>query len=213
MKFTPNFYIPVLFSISFYACNNSDKKVTEPQKDTVTIETKTPEVKKEAVEAVKPAIVNIVDTVSQKMTVIYMKDSAKVFERIGLKLGEIYGIKLAEVLKKNNIKAAGAPMAWYKSLKAPYFFEAGIPVTKRPAKIPNNVFVREMNADSVILAHFYGPYSLLGQGYDAIKERMKDEKKSSNGAPYEIYMDDPIDKEGKPVDPYKVRTDIVFPRK
>jgi hypothetical protein len=42
---------------------------------------------------------------------------------------------------------------------------------------------------------------------------MKDEKKMANGAPYEIYIGDPIDKEGKPIDPYKVRTDIVFPHK
>ena len=68
-----------------------------------------------------------------------------------------------------------------------------------------------MNTDSVTIAHFYGPYSLLGQGYDAVKERLKDEKKSAKGAPYEIYIDDPVDKNGKAVDPYRVRTDIVFP--
>ncbi len=29
--------------------------------------------------------------------------------------------------------------------------------------------------------------------------------------PYEIYVGDPIDANGKPIDPYSVRTDIVFP--
>jgi effector-binding domain-containing protein len=145
--------------------------------------------------------------------VLYMKDSAKTFERISLKLGAIYGVKLAEVLKKNNIKMAGAPMAWYKSQKPPYFFEAGVPISKKPAKLPKNIFIREMAADSVLIAHFYGPYDLLGQGYDAIKEKMKDEKRTASGAPYEIYIGDPVDATGKPVDPYKVRTDIIFPRK
>ncbi|MGC4103763.1 hypothetical protein [Ferruginibacter sp.] len=86
-----------------------------------------------------------------------------------------------------------------------------MPVSKKPAKLPANVFVREMGVDSVYIAHFYGPYSLLSQGYDALKERMKDEKKTAAGAPYEIYVGDPIDAAGKPIDPYKVRTDIIFP--
>ena len=108
---------------------------------------------------------------------------------------------------------AGAPMAWYNTMKAPYFFEAGIPVNKKPAKLPAGVFVREMGNDSAVVAHFYGPYNLLSQGYDAVKERMKDEKKKSSAAPYEIYVGNPMDKNGKMIDPYKVRTDIVFPFK
>ena len=108
---------------------------------------------------------------------------------------------------------AGAPMAWYKTTKAPYFFEAGVAVNKKPSKLPKGVFIREMGTDSVVMAHFYGPYNLLPQGYDAIKERLKDLKRKSSGMPYEIYIGDPMDKDGKMIDPYKVRTDIVFPFK
>lgn len=197
------------------SCSNNDKKSSAAKGDAIKpvhTNNPSPEKKKGETAAEKTAIINISDTVSPKRIVLYMKDSAKVFERISLKLGTIYGVKLADVLKKNNIKMAGAPMAWYKSQKAPYFFEAGVPVSKKPAKLPAGVFVREMNQDSVTMAHFYGPYNLLGQGYDAIKERMKDQKRTGNGAPYEIYIDDPVDKNGKPVDPYKVRTDIIFPR-
>ena len=206
-----------LLLLSFYnfailqSCGSGDKKNTAAKTDTVKPVRTNPEKVKEPTVAEKPGIINILDTVAPKMIVIYMKDSAKTFERISLKLAQIYGVKLAEVLKKNNIKMNGAPMAWYKSSKAPYFFEAGIPVSKKPAKFPKNVFVREMNTDSVVMAHFYGPYTLLQQGYDAIKERMKDEKRTANGMPYEIYVGDPIDASGKPIDPYKVRTDIVFP--
>lgn len=189
-------------------------------------ETKTPEKatadtgKKEKTEAapaktepmVKPAIINIIDTISPKRMVLCIKDSAASFERIGMKLGQIYGVKLAEVLKKNNLKMDGAPMAWYKSEKAPFFFEAGVPVSKRPAKLSNGAYIKEIATDSAVVAHFYGPYSLLSQGYDAIKERMKDGKKKSSAAPYEIYIGDPMDKDGNMIDPYKVRTDIVFPR-
>jgi effector-binding domain-containing protein len=207
---TSQFLAAIIF---LAACNSSDKKITETKKDTlqpvraVVTETKEPGTTE------KPGIINILDTVATKSIVIYMKDSAKTFERISVKLGQIYGVKLADVLKKNKLQMAGAPMAWYKSQKAPYFFEAGVPVNKKPAKFPANVFVREINNDSVVVAHFYGPYNLLQQGYDAIKEWMKEEKKIANGAPYEIYVGDSFDKEGKPIDPYKVRTDIVFPHK
>jgi effector-binding domain-containing protein len=201
----------LLTSVLFSCSNHDEAKVSK--KDSIVKPVRVNTTGDEAKPAAKSAIINIVDTVSPKRMLLYMKDSAKSFERIGIKLGAIYGVKLADVLKKNNIKMAGAPMAWYKSQKAPYFFEAGLPVNKKPAKLPKNVFIREMAADSVMMAHFYGPYELLGQGYDAIKERMKDKKRSSSGAPYEIYVGDPVDATGKPVDPYKVRTDIIFPRK
>ena len=143
-----------------------------------------------------------------------MKDSAATFDRISVKLGEIYGNKLGTLLKKAGIKAAGQPIAWYSGIaKAPYFFEAGIPVEKKPAKLPANMFVREIAADSATVAHFYGPYSMLPQGYDAVKDILKSRKKKLDGKPYEIYITDPIDKDGKLRDPYKVQTDIIFPWK
>jgi hypothetical protein len=84
-----------------------------------------------------------------------MKDSAASMERISLKLGEIYGVKLASVIKKNSLKTTGAPMAWYKKRKkAPYFFEAGIPVDKRPSKTAPGVQIREIGVDSVIVSSF-----------------------------------------------------------
>jgi effector-binding domain-containing protein len=164
-------------------------------------------------EAEKPAIINITDTVATKQMVLCFKDSAATMERISAKLAIIYGTKVAEVLKKNNIKPNGAPIAWYKSEKAPYFFEAGIPVAKRPAKMPSGAFIKDISGDSAIIAHFYGPYALLNQGYTAVKEFMKDAKRVATAPPYEIYIGDPMDSTGKPIDPYKVRTDIVFPRK
>src|SRR5204863_289473 len=59
-------------------------------------------------------VINIGDTLSIKTLVLTMKDSAATIGRVSLKLGEIYGAKLGAVLKKNNLKMTGAPMAWYK---------------------------------------------------------------------------------------------------
>ncbi len=216
MKNKPGISIGNMLVISllcFISCNTADEKNTDTKTPVLKTEKVIKEKDKDQVSIEKPAIINIMDTIAPKRIIIYMKDSAKVIERIGIKLGVIYAVKLAEVLKKNGIKMTGAPMAWYKSQKPPFFFEAGVPVNKKPAKLPKNVFVREMKADSVLQAHFYGPYNLLSQGYDALKERLKDIKKYSAGAPYEIYIGDPVNKNGKPVDPYKVRTDIIFPYK
>jgi effector-binding domain-containing protein len=79
--------------------------------------------------------------------------------------------------------------------------------------MPKKVSIKTISADSSVVAHFYGPYALTFQAYEALREWMKDNKKKSAAPPYEIYIGDMYDSEGKPVDPYKVRTDIVFPHK
>lgn len=202
----------ILTLVLLQACSGNETKTPEKAPADTSKKEKAEAAPAKAEPVMKPAIINIVDTISPKRLVLCIKDSAASFERIGMKLGQIYGVKLAEVLKKNNLKMDGAPMAWYKSEKAPFFFEAGVPVAKRPAKLSNGAYIKEIATDSAVVAHFYGPYELLSQGYDAIKERMKDSKKKSSAAPYEIYIGDPMDKDGNMIDPYKVRTDIVFPR-
>lgn len=207
-------YASILFTVTcLLSCGNNDKDKPKPNKDSavrrINVETK----KQSDTKTLRPPIVNIADTMVTKTLVIYCKDSAATFDRISLKLGKIYGVKLAEYIKKNNLKMAGAPMAWYKNQKAPYFFEAGVAINKAGKKPAPGVQMREMPAGRVVIAHFFGPFELLPQGYDVVKEWMKDNKKIANGVPYEIYITDPIDKNGKPVDPYKIQTDIVFPVK
>ncbi len=200
----------VFIAILLGSCGDDKKKdPPKPEKGRIITETKKEPERKYP----RPPIINIVDTVAPKMTVIYCKDSAATFERIGLKLGKIYGTKLPEYIKKNNLKTAGAPMAWYKKQKAPFFFEAGIPVNKPGSKPVKGVQIHQMNGGKALIVHFFGPFELLPQGYDAMKEWMKENKKIPAGPSYEIYITDPIDKNGKPVDPYKIQTDIVFPIK
>lgn len=197
-----------LFSILLFAIscsdNRTEKKATNPAKKDM------PKVKEKLVENKRGPVINITDTLSLKRIVLTMKDSAATMERVSLKLSAIYGVKLAVIIKKNNLKSTGSPMAWYKGEKAPYFFEAGIPVDKKPSKLPKGTFIKEIGIDSIVVAHFYGPNELLPTAYDALTDWLKDRKKKIKGSPYEIYVDDPLDVNGKPVDPYKVRTDIVF---
>lgn len=161
----------------------------------------------------KPPIINITDTLSVKRTVLYIRDSAATVERLWVKLPEILGFKLDAVIKKNKIKVTGRPMVWYITQKPPYFFEAGIPVDKKPGRIPGHVKIREIGSDSVTVAHFYGGYDLLPQAYEALSEHIQGRKRKLSGRPYEIYVDDTRDKDGNMKDPYKVQTDVVFPWK
>ena len=199
--------------VLFCSCNSDNKKTTEANKDSFVSKKETRSQPKIEVHTKKPPIINIVDSVQPKRIVVYIKDSASTFERISMKLGQIYGSRLTEFFKKNSLKTAGAPIAWYLTHKAPYFFEAGMPVNKKPTKMMAGIKVRETSADSVVMAHFYGPYDLMNVGYDALNDWLKDHKRSLKEPAYEIYIGDPIDKKGKPVDPYKVQTDIVFPRR
>ncbi len=202
------FLIPVLV---FAACNKKKKQVNT--KDNVAIV-----IKKDSVEIKKgdppprPPIINIIDTIAVKYTVLYIKDSAAGSQGISQKLAKIYGVKLAELIKKQKLTVTGPPIAWYKTTKAPFFFEAGLPVNKKPATLPKGIFVKTIGGDSASIAHFYGPYSLTNMGYDALADWVKSNKQKRNGAPYEIYVTEPISKDGKSIDPYKTQTDIVYPR-
>lgn len=200
----------LFIALLLVSCSEEKKKDSpKPEKGRIKTEVK----KGSETKTQRPPIINIVDTVALKMTVIYSSDSAATFDRISLKLGKIYGTKLPEYIKKNNLKTAGAPMAWYKKQKTPFFFDAGIPVNKAGSKPVKGVQIRHMNGGKALIVHFFGPFELLPLGYDAVKEWMKENKKISAGPSYEIYITDPIDKNGKPVDPYKIQTDIVFPIK
>lgn len=198
----------LLVSILFFAlsCNNNqtEKKTAEPAKKDA------PKVVEKPVETKRGPVINLADTLSLKRIVLTIKDSAATLERVSLKLSAIYGVKLAAIIRKNNLKSTGSPMAWFKGKKAPYFFEAGIPVDKKPAKLLKGTFIKEIGIDSIIVAHFYGPDELLPTAYEALTDWMKDRKKRMKGSPYEIYVDDPFETDGKPKDPYKVKTDIVF---
>ena len=190
------------------SCNNTaDKKPAIDNNDSGKLKKELSKKIKPDSETRKPPIINIVDTVTPKRIVIYCKDSAANMERISPKLARIYGVKLNECFKRNNLKSTGQPMAWFLTKKAPYFFEAGIPVNIRPAKLPAGVKIKLLGADSAVIAHFYGPYDLLHMGYEALDEWLSDHKKRRLSIPFEIYITDPVDKKGKALDPYKVQTD------
>lgn len=162
----------------------------------------------------KAPIINIIDTVTMKRVVLVVKDSAANGQRVGEKMAAIFDSILPAIIKEKKLTVTGAKMAWYRSSTKPFFFEAGFPVDKAPAgKLPKKVVVKNLPADSAVVAHFFGPYDLTYQAYEALTEWLKDRKKKRSGAAYEIYVGSTTDEKGKQVDPYRVQTDIVFPHK
>ncbi len=196
--------------IGMLSCGGDDKK-DKPKAEPPVIFRKDTATQKKAEPLKSAPIINIVDTVALKAYIIYIKDSAKTSIRLSQKLAQIYGTKLTAVIKQNKLKMMGAPIAWYRTQKPPFFFEAGLIVDKKPAKLPKNVLFKTISNDSVVVAHFYGPYEQTSQAYEVLNDWMKERKKKLRAPSYEIYVGDPIDKTGKPVDPYRVQTDIVFP--
>jgi effector-binding domain-containing protein len=208
--------LPVLAAAIILGCNEGGNTKAPTAKDSDSQTADTIPVQKPATadarpdgQAQRPPIINIIDTLSVAKTVLCMKDSAASVERVGMKLALIYGEKLGKCLADNKMTMAGPPMAWYKTQKPPFFFEAGVPVSKRPGKLPAGAFIKELPAGNVIIARFFGPYDQLGMAYETVNERLKASKTTAIAPPYEIYIGDPEVQK----DPYKVQTDVVFPVK
>lgn len=199
-------------TILISSCNNQKSENKEEAKHVV-YKKDTSQIASENVKQKAP-IINITDTVTVPTLVLVIKDSAINSERMGEKMSRIYSKIIPEIAETNKLEIEGPKMAWYKKNTAPFFFEAGLPVNKRPkGKLPKNAFIREIKSDSCVVAHYFGPYDLTYRAYEAINEWMKDYGKKQRGSAYEIYIGELFDKDGKKNDPYRVQTDIVFPHK
>ena len=108
----------VLFSCKEKKTNNlpnSPQPPVKPKKDsTVAINN-----------AGSPPIINIIDTIAPKKLMLYVSDSAATSERISIKITKIFDQKLADCIKKQKIQTDGHKTVWFKTNKAPFFFEAG----------------------------------------------------------------------------------------
>ena len=208
MKSIAGIFFIFLFAVA--SCTDKKEKSAPPP----------PLIKKEKGDSTKGEkkgpIINVVDTLEQKRVVLCIKDSAATSAGMSVKLNSIYNKKLPDAIRAGKLKATGQLMAWYKTQKAPFFFEAGIPIDKAPTKPVKGTYIKTTGGDSVLIAHFFGPYDMTQVGYDALNEMLKDRHKSKSAPSYEIYVKNPFEQtvvKGKPVknDPYKNETDIVLP--
>ena len=199
--------IPLLFISVICCCYagcTSDKEKPAPPP---------PVIRKEKTDTAKQKgpIINVIDTVEQRRIVLCIKDSASTAAGLSIKLGNIFNVKLPAAVKAGKLKMTGQPMAWYRTQKAPFFFEAGIPIEKAPAKPIKGFYIKNTGGDSALVAHFFGPNDLSTVGYDALNELLKERKKKKAKPAYEIYVRNPFEQTTEKRDPYKMQTDIVVP--
>jgi hypothetical protein len=166
---------------------------TEVKSTTETVNTKGP-------------IINIEDTVELSQTLLCVKDTAKTEQTLQQKLANIYNNKLPEAIKAGKGIITGSPTIWNDYKKGVYYFEAGIPIEKAIAKMPKGMYLKNTGKDSALVAHFWGPQTLIKSAYDALFETLKDKKKNSV-ATYVTFVGNHFD--SSQTDPYKLKTDIV----
>jgi effector-binding domain-containing protein len=151
----------------------------------------------------KVAIETITTEPFQVLTIL---DTAAVQSDIGPVLQKAYG-EIGELIKANQLRFTGMPLAWYYSNSDPYVLEAAIPVNKAPANTSGRIKWKTVPAGNAVVVHFYGPYEETQLAYSKIQDWLKENNKKAKGAPYDVYMDDPTTKKTM----YEVRTDIIQP--
>ncbi|MDQ3048015.1 MAG: heme-binding protein [Bacteroidota bacterium] len=126
--------------------------------------------------------------------------------KISEDLGGGFG-KIVEYIGKNKLEMTGSVFAIYHSYSPEKIdMECGIPVNKT-AKDEGEVKTTEMKGGNAVVAHYYGDYAGTYDAHMAIDKWLKDNKKSATGAPWEVYITDPMVEK----DTAKWLTDIYYP--
>jgi effector-binding domain-containing protein len=205
---TSTFYAMLLL---FIALGCKEKKAVKPS--TSQKEEKSQKTESKLVVSQKGPIINLQDTIETKKMVLCIKDSSKTRVGMNQKLANIYNSKLPEAIKANKLSIVGDAMAWHTTQKNAFFFEAGIPVNKAPAKMGKGMYIKNTGNDCALIAHFWGPNELNKSAYEALAEMLKDKHKRKTGNGYEIYIGNPFNVTKERLDFYKLQTDIVLPYK
>lgn len=157
----------------------------------------------------KAPIINLEQIVLTRQFIIYKKDSANVSGNISSKMREHTDREFPEVIRKMKVEKIGSPMAWFLTESAPFYFETGLEINKKPKNVPKPFKLRIIEPGKAIVAHYFGPYSNTIMAYEVLNDWLKTNHKVKIAGPYEVYVDSPFDEKGKAKDPYKVQTDII----
>jgi len=127
-------------------------------------------------------------------------------------MAEAYA-KLMKYLQENQIPQFGPPAAFYFTYdEEKKIMEAmpAIPVAPHvDNKLPKEMeYYQTSEGQSAVVLHV-GSYEKIGTAWLALEEYMKSNNLESNGAPFEVYMTDPMVEK----DTAKWQTQVVFPFK
>lgn len=162
-------------------------------------------------EVARGPVINISDTILEKTNILCVKDSAANQEILAQKLNYLHDTILANALLKYKLKSIGSPVAFYKKKRAPYFFEAGIPVNNKIKISSKTFYYKTIPESKAIVAHFFGPKDLLNIAYGSLDTYITNQKLVRSGNSFEMYFPPAASKEKN--NPYKQQTDIVIPVK
>lgn len=134
-----------------------------------------------------------------------VRDTASI-ATISMKLGTNYG-KIGAAMKKQKLEMSGAPFAIYYSESSMNFdMDAAVQVNK-PGKADGNVLPGEIKGGNALLVKFFGPYEKTADAHAMIHQYVGEHGKKITGAPWEVYMTDPMTEK----DTMKWETDVYYP--
>lgn len=112
------------------------------------------------------------------------------------------------VIEKGGAKATNKPAAVYYNYVpgGVTTLDAYIEVDKKIA-VPANMKILELKATKAAKVDYYGPYSGSGAAHEAIDKWLKANSKKATGAPWEVYVTDPMVEK----DSTKWLTEVLYP--
>ncbi len=125
---------------------------------------------------------------------------------IGQFLGESYG-KMGKVMAKQKLSMAGAPSAIYYTESQTEWELDAVAIVSAPGKDDGDVKAGKRNAGNFVIAHFFGNYDQTAAAHNAAKEYITKNNKQVVGAPWEVYITDPMTEK----DTAKWQTDVYYP--
>lgn len=152
-----------------------------------------------------PVKVELEKTSVTDMQVLFIKDTAPDNEAIKDILGKGYG-ELMQFIQTNQLKPVKF-MTWYYAMQPPWPVDIAVETDKIPAELKGRIQSRIQPGSEVIIAHMWGPYDKVEEAYIHIFNWMKRNNRKAKGAPFEVYLNDPVSVKS----PMEIRTDVYQP--
>ncbi len=148
--------------------------------------------------------IKIEATTINDINYLAVRDTAQMPE-IGAKIGMDLGI-VGKVMKEQKLQMAGAPFViYYTKPPADFIMDVAANLDK-PGKASGKVQPGVIKAGNAVVAHYFGDYGKIKEGYNALEKWIADNNKKIIGNPWEVYVTDP----GMEKDTAKWQTDIYF---
>ncbi len=165
--------------------------------------------------SLKEVLETNISQVTTKIEVIETKIAYTPFLSIRLKcsetdipknIGECFE-KISACIDHCGIKQVASPFVIYHGHGKIYDMECAIPTNKPATEIMDGIKAGELKASKVLKASFYGDYALTSQAHEAIDAYAKVNNKTITGAPWEVYITDPMEEK----DTTKWLSEIYYP--